>query len=144
LADIGAKFIVYWATIQQIVAPSNYFRDPLQLPAYLANALALPHMNNELPQKNPDYKARITRLEHFRMFKWLDDDVVYPKESEWFGQVDMFGYIIPLEDQPFYKEDWLGLRTLEESGRISKLELPGGHMHVNSTQLDEVLIPLLK
>lgn len=64
---------------------------------------------------------------------WLDDYVVYPKESEWFGVYDENGYIVNLQDQDQYKEDWLGLKILTESNRTSFLTIEGGHMNIESS-----------
>ena len=56
----------------------------------------LPYINNEKTEKNPQYKQRLTELEHFRMLKWVDDTTVFPKESEWFGVFDPSGNIVNL------------------------------------------------
>lgn len=36
---------------------------------------------------------------------------------------------MPLSEQPLYKEDWIGLRSLDERGRLVLDEVPGVHMH---------------
>lgn len=82
-------------------------------------------------------------LEHFRMFMWLNDHVVYPKESEWFGIFDENGNLVKLQDQEQYKQDWLGLRTLTESNRTSFLTIEGDHMDIESWFVEENVIPLL-
>ena len=35
-----------------------------------------------------------------------------------------------MEDQPLYKEDWIGLRVLEESGRLKREWCEGEHMQI--------------
>jgi len=35
-----------------------------------------------------------------------------------------------MEEQPLYKEDWLGLKVLEESGRLKREWCEGEHMQI--------------
>ena len=74
-----------------------------------------------------------------------------PKESAWFGseaendRFDTYGdaqkalartvgevnkTIIPMRLQPLYKEDWIGLRTLDENGRVVFEACAGEHMEM--------------
>lgn len=103
LADWAAKFFVYWDLIQDIVAPADYFRDPAQLKTFLKDSIFLPYLNNMKQQKNETYKENFEHLDALRLFKWLNDTVVYPKESEWFATIDEYGFITNMEDQDFYK-----------------------------------------
>ena len=59
---------------------------------------------------------------------WQDDDMVVPKETQWFSTWDRQGNEIPLKDQQLYKDDWLGLRTMYEEGRLIFYSGPGKHM----------------
>ena len=38
--------------------------------------------------------------------------------------------ILPLRQSPWYTEDWLGLRTLDEAGRLTTWEVPCAHSDV--------------
>jgi len=68
------------------------------LDRYYNNSIFLPELNNELndplkPWVTPamqrrQQKKNIVDLEHFAMLMWLNDTMVYPKESEWFGRYD--------------------------------------------------------
>lgn len=42
-----------------------------------------------------------------------------------------------------YEEDWVGLRTLYESGRMFFYNGAGGHMHLEQYMVDDYLRPLL-
>jgi palmitoyl-protein thioesterase len=46
--------------------------------------------------------------------------------------------IIPMHLQPLYKEDWIGLRKLDESGRIDFAACPGQHMQLDGCWEDLV------
>ena len=80
------------------MAPAEYFRVFNDISDYLKKSIFLPYINNELDQKQAIYKQRITALEHFRMFMWTDDEVVYPRESAWFGELDENGNLVYLQD----------------------------------------------
>ncbi len=72
-----------------------------------------------------------------------NDTVVQPKESEHFQVYDEYGFLVKLEDQDMYKEDWLGLRTLKEDGRLQMHTVPGVHMNLTQDLVDTYVVPLL-
>lgn len=80
------------------MAPADYFRDPAQIKDFLKDSIFLPFLNNLNANKNETYKENISKLEELRLFKWLNDTVVYPKESEWFATIDEWGFITNMED----------------------------------------------
>ena len=55
---------------------------------------------------------------------------VGPAESAHFATVSAINHtqIIPLYEQPLYTGDWIGLRTLDEKGRLRLAHCPGAHM----------------
>ena len=76
-----------------------------------------------------------------------------PKESSWFGSYppeeedddalsEVFGSenreegggkaIVPMREQPLYVEDWIGLRALDESGRVILASCDGEHMQLSA------------
>jgi len=44
--------------------------------------------------------------------------MVYPKESEWFQQLDSYYRVQPLEESEFFKKDFIGLRALSEADKV--------------------------
>ena len=66
-----------------------------------------------------------------------------PHTSEWFGAWDSERNNIPLKEQQMYEEDWVGLRTLYESGRMWFYHGPGDHMHLEEYMITDYLAPLL-
>ena len=48
--------------------------------------------------------------------------------------------IEPLEDSPIYKEDWLGLRLLQEKGALHTLVMEGDHMDFKPLWFEEYVI----
>jgi hypothetical protein len=43
-----------------------------------------------------------------------------------------------------YKEDWIGLRGLDEGGRVSYISFPGDHLNFNEDQVEEYVVPYLR
>lgn len=71
-----------------------------------------------------------------------------PKESSWFGSYAISDdynrndepEIVDMKNQPLYKEDWIGLRTLDEAGKVYTLVCEGEHMVLS----DECWRPIVK
>jgi len=64
------------------------------------------------------------------MVKFNQDKMVQPIESEWFGfyKPGQDQEIETMRNSTLYKEDWLGLKVLDESNRLKFLEVNGGHL----------------
>lgn len=101
LCNVLNKFVGAFADFvitQYFVAPADYYRAWWDLERYYDTSIFLPEINNELndplkPFVTPEHKRQmqkdaIVNLEHFVMLRWLNDTVVSPKESEWFGRWD--------------------------------------------------------
>lgn len=94
-------------------------------------------MNNERELKNQLYKERLSSLERFTMFIFAEDETVVPKESGWWSEVNGTE-VIPLRERQMYKEDWLGLRKLDEAGKLKFKTTKGGHMTLSNSLLEAV------
>lgn len=51
--------------------------------------------------------------------------------NQWFWLHDEDRQLVPLQNQTLYTEDWLGLRHLNEQGRLEFLVCPGQHVGEN-------------
>ncbi|KAL2867290.1 palmitoyl-protein thioesterase family protein [Aspergillus lucknowensis] len=129
-----------WSSlVQSRFVPAQYFRDPAELDAYLENSNFLADVNNERASKNATYKENLSKLNRFVMFMFEDDKVVHPKESAWFAEVNVTsGEVVPLQEREIYMEDWLGLRELDEQGKLKFEMLPGNHMQLADEDLEKV------
>ena len=68
------------------------------------------------------------------------DQTVVPKESSLFGVFHASTQsVVPLRDQAMYKEDWIGLRSLDEQGKLMMDELEGGHMDIDWSFFNETV-----
>lgn len=76
------------------------------------------------------------------MIKFDADTIVDPPESEHFGffAPNDTKQIIKLEDSRLYKEDRLGLKKLDEDGKLIRITLPGDHLQITRDWFNEEII----
>lgn len=43
-----------------------------------------------------------------------------------------------------YTEDWIGLRTLEEAGKVKFISVPGNHLGLSKDELKKYVVPYLE
>ena len=78
------------------------------------------------------------------LVKFESDSVIYPKESAWFQSLDKDGEtVLPLNATHFYTEDYIGVRALNEAGKIQFVALPGDHLQFDSYDIQDTFIPFL-
>ena len=78
-------------------------------------------------------------LKRFVMFVFKEDKTVIPKESGWFAQTNLTsGEVTHLRNRTIYKENWLGLRALDERGALEFRETEGEHMRLSDEVLEDV------
>jgi len=99
---------------------ATYWRDPLHYQRYLNVSHWIADFNNERPTKNPQYKANILKLNAFMMQYSTIDRIIIPATSGIFQnfKVNDSKTVVPLKESAFYTEDWLGIRTLDQTGRL--------------------------
>ncbi|EIE76080.1 hypothetical protein RO3G_00784 [Rhizopus delemar RA 99-880] len=61
------------------------------------------------------------------MIQFSQDVMIKPAQTSWFWVDDEDNELVPLESQSLYREDWLGLKKLNEAGRLEFLVCPGQH-----------------
>merc|ERR1712079_785496 len=133
LLHIGA----YVDLVQNTLVQAQYWHDPIHNDEYLEKSQFIADINNERPLKNETYKENLLKLENLVLVKNSDDTTVEPRETSHFefyapGQDKD---IVPLRESPLYLEDWIGLRTLDEAGKLILLEIPGDHLQVSTDWL---------
>ncbi|KAE8557030.1 hypothetical protein EYB25_001736 [Talaromyces marneffei] len=127
--------------VQSRLVPAQYFRDVNEYDSYLGHSNFLADINNERELKNDLYKSNLKSLNRFGMFMFSEDTTAVPKESAWFAEVNQTnGEITTLRERPIYKEDWLGLRSLDEQGKLEFETIPGPHMALTEKVLTEVFM----
>jgi len=133
-----------WSSfVQSRLVPAQYYRE-IDLDtgkpsdSYLESSNLLADINNERHSKNPTYKENIVKMEKFVLYEFANDTTVIPKQSEWFAEVNATTEeVTPLKKRDLYKEDWLGLRELDERGGLIFRTAPGKHMELSEKVLGE-------
>jgi hypothetical protein len=102
----------------------------------LVSFLAL--INNEIKAKDDSYKDNLRGLTNLVMLQFTNETTVVPAVSSHFGSlrplpVNAAGgnpshQIIPLRESQLYLEDWIGLKALDEAGKLSFGWCEGEHM----------------
>merc|ERR1712130_1023016 len=70
--------------------------------------------------------------------------MIHPKETAWWYSEDPKGTLIPMENQTIYQNDFFGLKTVAEAGKIKRVELPGEHLQFSKENITDLFIPFLK
>jgi len=140
-----AREFVYNSFIQNIVGPAGYFRDTFHYDRYVKGSVFLPHLNNEMDDDatKAARKEKFTALNGLQLMMFTEDTMVYPKESEWFQQLDADGNVQALEDSDFYKNDYLGVKQLNEAKKIQFVSVVGDHLQFSQSDIDNTIIPFL-
>jgi palmitoyl-protein thioesterase len=135
------KANTWGAWVQGHLVPSQYFKatndttgEPMD--DYLTHSNFLADINNERVLKNVTYAKNLAALDNFVMYLFDDDETVIPKESGWFAYTNgTDGSVTGLRERAIYKQDWIGLRALDEKGGLHFETTEGGHMQLG----DDVL-----
>lgn len=139
----AAGRLVYTAAFQEHLAPAGYYKDRNQLEVYRNYSTFLADLNNE-KDHNEGYKTRFSSLEKVVLIMNEKDTVVTPPSSAWFEFYDgATNKVLPLKESKFYKEDYIGLRALDEAGKIKFVKLSGDHINFSDYDIDTYMIPVL-
>jgi len=144
------KRLVYMSIAQDWIAPAGYFRDVNNLETYDKKSVFLPAVNNEISQDDFDSdfaelrQSRFASLNQAMLVKFDQDTMLYPRETAWFQQVDKHGKLLPLNATDFYNQDWIGLKQLNDAGKVHFVSFPGNHLQFTEDDIKETLIPFLK
>jgi len=143
--DIVRDLLNYGAYVdfvQDFLVQAQYWHDPLHFDTYVEKSQFLADINNEKPVKNETYSTNFASLENFVMVKHTEDTMVEPLESEHFefyapGQSDV---ILPLRESPIYVEDRIGLKSLDEAGKLHFFSVQGDHLQFTQQFfIDEII-----
>lgn len=145
IARAIADRAVYSEFVQSRIVQAQYFRDMNRLEEYLEAVKFLTSINNEVEDARDDsYKANLTSLEKLVLILFTEDTTVNPKESAWFGYYadaddQASGNVTEMRNLPIYKEDWIGLKSLDKAKKIDFLECEGGHMQITEEYLQDLV-----
>jgi len=120
----------YSSWVQNKLVQAQYWHDPLAEDEYRKKSLFMADINNDRDLKNSTYKENLLKLQKLVLIKFAQDSVVVPRESEWFGfyQTGQTEKMLSFNETKLYMEDWIGLKTLDQTGRLDFLSSPGDHL----------------
>lgn len=121
--------IAYHDWVQKFLVQATYWHDPLQEDLYKTNSIFLGDINNE-HTVNETYNTNLQKLEKMILVKFMNDTVVQPLESEWFGyyKPGQDNITIPLEHTDLFLQDKIGLQKMRYNNQMVFLESPGDHL----------------
>ncbi|XP_057520295.1 uncharacterized protein LOC130800712 isoform X1 [Amaranthus tricolor] len=141
------NFFIYTNFVQDHLAASGYIRIPSNELKYFSKSKFLPKLNNEIPdQRNETYKERFTGLENLVLIMCKDDKVLIPRETSWFGHFSktIFSEVLRPQQTSLYVEDWIGLKALDEAGKVKYIGVRGDHLDISDNDMKEHIVPYLK
>lgn len=142
LLNLGA----YAGFVQDHLAQAEYWHDPMQEDEYRKNSIFLADINQERGF-NQTYKDNLLKLKNLVLVKFNQDGMVVPRESEWFGfyKEGQGEDLYTLEESNLYVKDLLGLKTMNENGKIHKLATDGDHLQFKEQWfLDNIVSKFIK
>ncbi|KAE9592186.1 hypothetical protein Lal_00013023 [Lupinus albus] len=145
--DAILQLEVYSSFVQAHVAPTGYVKIPTDVADYISGCKFLPKLNNEIASKrNSTYKERFSSLENLVLIMFEDDSIIIPKETAWFGYYPdgAFHPVLTPQQTKLYKEDWIGLRTLDEAGKVKFISFSGDHLAISQSDMKTYIVPYLK
>ena len=76
------------------------------------------------------YKENLIKLDKLVLIKFSKDTMVVPVETQWFGfyKLGQTKEILAYNETALYIEDWIGLKTLDEAGKLKFHYNQGGHL----------------
>ncbi|KAG6460037.1 hypothetical protein O3G_MSEX011740 [Manduca sexta] len=138
---------LFYSRVGQHTSVGNYWNDPYHQALYEQYSVFLPYLNNHInSSKSEEFKANMLRLKRLVLIGGPDDDVITPWQSSQFGYYSGNETVMELYDQPTYKDDLIGLRTLDKTKRLHLVTVPGiNHFnwHMNVSVVDNYLLPYL-
>jgi len=119
---------IYSPLIQTTTSFASYWRNPIKYGEYILKCSFLPDINGEKRSgQTLKYQTNMQSLQNFVMVWTENDDVVKPASSGKFNFLDNNLNIVDLVDSKVYQNDVIGLRTLNETGRLYSYTTTCGH-----------------
>ncbi|CAA3012830.1 palmitoyl- thioesterase 1 [Olea europaea subsp. europaea] len=144
LVDFLIQLAVYSNYVQEHLAPANYIKIPTDINEYNKGCRFLPKLNNEL-HRNSAYKERFASLQGLVLIMFENDTILVPKETSWFGYFPDSSWtpVLPAQETTLYTEDRIGLKSLDEAGKVKFVKVSGGHLEISYSAMKEHILPYL-
>ncbi|XP_029052176.2 lysosomal thioesterase PPT2 homolog isoform X1 [Osmia bicornis bicornis] len=139
---------LFYSKIGQHTSVGNYWNDPHHQKLYYKYSKFLPYLNNEInmTRKSTDFKEGLTKLKRMVLVGGPEDGVITPWQSSHFAYYDANETVVEMRDRDIYKDDLIGLKTLDKSDRLTLITVPNVphyEWHRNVSIVDDYLLPYL-
>ncbi|KAF8380563.1 hypothetical protein HHK36_028051 [Tetracentron sinense] len=141
----GSGFLC--AIVDKLIKSEIYTDYVQDIASYLDGCRFLPNLNNEFPnERNSTYKERFSSLQNLVLIMFEHDTVLIPKETSWFGYYPdgAFKPVLPPQQTKLYTEDWIGLKTLDDAGKVKYISVPGNHLGISQSDMRKYVVPYLE
>jgi len=142
------RSLLFTDLLQNSISFASYFRPADNKGEYLEKSTFLPALNNEKPtDKSGQHKERITQLNGLMLVQFEQDQIIFPHESETFGEIVKEGdnnKLLNLRDTEWFKSDQLGLKTLDDKKKLHLVSINASHTEYSDKDLENTFIPFLK
>lgn len=120
-----------WSPLCQMVSFCDYWYDPMNVASYLQYNTYLADILNQRSY-NATYANNMKSLKGLHLVLAQEDRIVIPPITEQFGHFKPGSNTetLTMEQTNGYKSDAIGLKTLNEAGKIKKYEVPCGHQDI--------------
>lgn len=129
---VTSHVLAYSDLLQNTLVQAQYWHDPLHEEDYRLKSAFIAEINNERV-KNQTYVNNLLKLENLVLIMNAADGFVIPRESSHFGfyKPGSDKEIIPMRQTRLYLEDRIGLKQLDQSGRVKEYTIPGEHIFMD-------------
>jgi len=124
----------YGSWIQNHISFAAYWKDPFDFGDYLQYSHFIADINNERDVKNKTYRDNIISLNTMVLIYSTIENIVIPATSPWFQFYDVghddASSVKALKDTDQYKQDWLGLQTLDVKNKLKLYSIDCDHADI--------------
>ncbi|XP_078721319.1 lysosomal thioesterase PPT2-like [Lampetra fluviatilis] len=124
-------YTLCYTTPGQSLSICNYWNDPMHQELYAKYNTFLPLLNSQIYNPNANvWKRNFLRINNLVLIGGPADEEVTPWQSSLFETYDKNMNILTMTNQEVYTKDTFGLRSLSETGKLSKC-IVSGITHLN-------------
>ncbi|XP_063705214.1 palmitoyl-protein thioesterase 1 [Culicoides brevitarsis] len=140
------NFAAYTSYMQDYLVQATYWHDPLHEEKYRNFSSFLAYFNGETSVTFTEAIYNLQQLQKLVLVKFLNDTIVVPRESEWFGfyRPGQDKEVVGMEETRVFKEDLMGLKKMKENGQLVMLATEGDHLQFTKEWFMENILPYLK
>ncbi|CAH8462145.1 unnamed protein product [Dicrocoelium dendriticum] len=123
------SYAAYSDFAQKHLVQAQYWNNPFEMDQFYAKCHFLTDINQEL-RVNETYRLNLRRVKALVLVRFMQDTVLVPHISEWFGFYDRNSTtsVHTMKETILYTEDRLGLKELEKSNRLHLLQVDDDHL----------------